>query len=48
MTEKSALLWYHDHAMGITRFNVYAGLTGLYSKSWIRLASRSQPRLLLS
>jgi spore coat protein A len=24
------LLWYHDHAMGITRFNVYAGLAGLY------------------
>ena len=24
------MLWYHDHAMGITRFNVYAGLAGLY------------------
>ncbi|PWB55314.1 MAG: copper oxidase [Candidatus Methanoperedenaceae archaeon] len=23
-------LWYHDHAMGITRLNVYAGLAGLY------------------
>lgn len=23
-------LWYHDHAMGITRCNVYAGLTGFY------------------
>ncbi|RVW00962.1 multicopper oxidase family protein [Rhodococcus spongiicola] len=22
--------WYHDHAMGITRLNVYAGLAGLY------------------
>jgi spore coat protein A len=24
------LLWYHDHAMGQTRLNVYAGLAGLY------------------
>ncbi|WP_079170332.1 O-aminophenol oxidase PhsA [Mangrovactinospora gilvigrisea] len=23
-------LWYHDHAMSITRFNVYAGLVGQY------------------
>lgn len=23
-------LWYHDHAMGITRLNVYAGLEGFY------------------
>lgn len=23
-------LWYHDHAMGITRLNVYAGLAGTY------------------
>ncbi len=26
-------LWYHDHAMGTTRLNVYAGLAGAY---WIR------------
>jgi len=26
----AAPLWYHDHAMGITRLNVYAGLAGLY------------------
>jgi len=25
-----ALLWYHDHAMGITRLNIYAGLMGLH------------------
>lgn len=25
-----ALLWYHDHAMGINRLNIYAGLFGLY------------------
>ncbi len=28
--QKATLIWYHDHAMGITRFNVYAGLAGLY------------------
>jgi FtsP/CotA-like multicopper oxidase with cupredoxin domain len=28
--QRAALLWYHDHAMGITRFNVYAGLAGMY------------------
>jgi spore coat protein A len=25
-----ATLWYHDHAVGITRLNVYAGLSGFY------------------
>lgn len=24
------LLWYHDHALGLTRLNVYAGLAGFY------------------
>ncbi len=28
--QEAALLWYHDHALGITRLNVYAGLVGLY------------------
>jgi o-aminophenol oxidase len=28
--QQATLLWYHDHAMGITRFNVNAGLAGLY------------------
>src|SRR5712692_10516592 len=28
--QQATLLWYHDHAMGITRFNVYTGLAGLY------------------
>ena len=23
-------MWYHDHAMGINRLNIYAGLFGLY------------------
>lgn len=25
-----ALLWYHDHSMGINRLNIYAGLVGLW------------------
>ncbi len=25
-----ALLWYHDHALGITRLNLYMGLAGFY------------------
>jgi spore coat protein A len=28
--QPSAHLWYHDHALGITRLNVFAGLAGLY------------------
>jgi spore coat protein A len=28
--QEPAALWYHDHAMGITRLNIYAGLFGLY------------------
>lgn len=28
--QRGATLWYHDHAMGITRLNVYAGLAGIY------------------
>ena len=28
--QPSAALWYHDHALGITRLNVYAGLAGFY------------------
>ncbi|AEM85696.1 multicopper oxidase family protein [Streptomyces violaceusniger] len=28
--ERSAMLWYHDHGMGMTSVNVYAGLAGLY------------------
>ncbi len=30
MDQRAALLWYHDHVMGVTRFNVYAGLAGLW------------------
>ncbi len=28
--QQATTLWYHDHAMGITRLNVYAGLAGFY------------------
>ncbi|MDM5338191.1 multicopper oxidase [Fictibacillus enclensis] len=28
--QRPATLWYHDHAIGITRLNVYAGLAGFY------------------
>ncbi|MBN3927916.1 multicopper oxidase domain-containing protein [Nostoc sp. NMS4] len=28
--QRSTALWYHDHAMGVTRFNVYAGLFGFW------------------
>ena len=28
--QSGATLWYHDHAIGITRLNVYAGLAGFY------------------
>ncbi len=31
--QQAATLWYHDHAQGITRLNVYAGLAGAY---WLR------------
>lgn len=27
---KAGSLWYHDHALGLTRLNVYAGLAGFY------------------
>jgi len=29
--QEPAALWYHDHAVGSTRLNVYAGLAGLYN-----------------
>jgi spore coat protein A, manganese oxidase len=28
--QEAAALWYHDHAMGINRLNIYAGLVGLF------------------
>lgn len=29
-SQQAATLWYHDHALGITRLNVYAGLSGFF------------------
>lgn len=29
-TQEAATLWYHDHAIGITRLNIFAGLFGAY------------------
>jgi spore coat protein A len=29
-TQQGTTLWYHDHALGTTRLNVYAGLVGMY------------------
>ena len=28
--QRPTMLWYHDHAIGITRLNNYAGLSGIY------------------
>lgn len=28
--QQATALWYHDHAMAVTRFNVHAGLAGMY------------------
>ncbi|MGG5254370.1 multicopper oxidase family protein [Neobacillus sp. SM06] len=28
--QSSRCLWYHDHAIGLTRLNIYAGLAGFY------------------
>jgi FtsP/CotA-like multicopper oxidase with cupredoxin domain len=30
MDQRAALLWYHDHVMGITKLDVYVGLAGLW------------------
>lgn len=28
--QEATALWYHDHAMGINRLNIYAGMAGMY------------------
>ena len=30
LNQRAALLWYHDHVMGVTKYGVYAGLAGLW------------------
>jgi spore coat protein A len=29
-TQQASTLWYHDHSLGITRLNVFAGMAGFY------------------
>jgi spore coat protein A len=29
-TQRATMLWYHDHALGLTRYNVMLGLAGVY------------------
>jgi FtsP/CotA-like multicopper oxidase with cupredoxin domain len=29
-SQNAALIWYHDHTLGITRLNVYSGMAGFY------------------
>src|SRR5512135_1908120 len=29
-SQQAGTIWYHDHAIGVTRLNVYAGLAGFY------------------
>lgn len=29
-SQEAATIWYHDHALGVTRLNVHAGLAGFY------------------
>ena len=38
-----ATLWYHDHAVGVTRLNVYAGLSGFYLLSGEQERSMNLP-----
>jgi len=42
-TQEPTTLWYHDHAMGMTRLNVYMGLAGFYLLRDVRDA-RTNPR----
>jgi len=30
MDQRAAMLWYHDHVMGVTKLDVYAGLAGVW------------------
>ena len=39
--QDAAMLWYHDHAMGTSRLNLYAGLMGVYL---LRDAHEKQPQ----
>ncbi len=43
-TQEGTMLWYHDHALGITRLNVYAGLAGAYILNDANDGALSLPR----
>ena len=38
------MLWYHDHAMGINRLNIYAGMFGLFLCAMRRRRAESSQR----
>lgn len=44
-TQEAAPLWFHDHTLGATRLNVYAGLAGVYiiEDSALQIPSNLQP-----
>jgi FtsP/CotA-like multicopper oxidase with cupredoxin domain len=42
--QRATTLWYHDHALGMTRANVYAGLAGFYL---LRGGSTDLPNLVM-
>ncbi len=45
-SQDAALLWYHDHAMGINRLNILAGILGLYIvRDPLERASTSRPAI---
>ena len=39
--QDAAMLWYHDHAMGTSRLNLYAGMMGVYL---LRDAHEAEPQ----
>jgi spore coat protein A, manganese oxidase len=43
-SQEGATLWYHDHALGMTRLNVYAGLAGFYELNDANDLAVSLPR----
>lgn len=44
MDQEAGSIWYHDHALGITRLNVYAGLAGFFiTRDGIDTGRRDNP-----
>jgi spore coat protein A len=43
-TQEGANIWFHDHALGITRLNVYAGMAGAYIIDEPGLWAPQQPK----